>query len=153
VLEVTAEGWDLKVRAEPGVKAQILDALWPGDRVLWKGEKTVKPNYTWYHVETYGGRMAYIAYKPEWVVPRDPAQTTPGIGVGVTVHVTQAGDGMHLRSSAGILSGEVKTLGLNETLTVLSGPVYNDFFLWWELRTADGRTGWAVDVPGWWGVQ
>jgi hypothetical protein len=52
-----------------------------------------------------------------------------------------------------INSSEIQTLYEGDTLTVISGPTYNEYFLWWELRLPDGRTGWAVDVPTWWDVQ
>jgi hypothetical protein len=51
------------------------------------------------------------------------------------------------------VSSEVKTLHSGDTLTIIGGPLYNDFYLWWEMRLPDGRTGWAVDVPGWLTVQ
>jgi hypothetical protein len=130
----------------------VLDKLYWGDRVLWQGNRVQGDGYNWYEVVLYDGRRAYMVDDPRWVIQRDPAQMTPGIQVGVTVRVTLDGDEMHLRSRAGMASSEVKTLRQDEQLAVISGPQYGDYYVWWQLQLSDGRTGWAVDVPGWWVV-
>lgn len=154
VLEVTAAGDDLNVRTAPGLSAGIIDRLFWGDRVLWTGEQTHADGYTWYRVFFYGGLEGYIAYRPDWLVTRDPNQTTPGAMVGKTIRITREGDKSHLRTQPSILgSREVQLLHEGDTLTIIGGPTYGDYYLWWELRLPDGRTGWLVDVPGWWVVQ
>lgn len=154
VLEVTEAGSDLNVRTAPSLKAGIIDRLLWGDRVLWTGEQTYADGYTWYRVFFYGGLEGYIAYRPDWLVTRDPNQTTPGAMVGKTIRITREGDKSHLRAQPSILgSREVQVLYEGDTLTIIGGPIYGDYYLWWELRLPDGRTGWLVDVPGWWTVQ
>jgi serine/threonine protein kinase len=154
VLEVTEAGDDLNVRTAPALNAGIIDRLFWGDRVLWTGEESYADGYTWYHVFFYGGLEGYIAYRSEWLVTRDPDQTTPGAMVGKTIRITRDGDESHLRTQPSILnSREVQLLHEGDTLTIIGGPIYGDYYLWWELRLPDGRTGWLVDVPGWWTVQ
>jgi serine/threonine-protein kinase len=154
VLEVTQEGHLLNARESPSTDARALYQLEWGDRALWSGSAVQDGGYTWYEVTIYGDRRAYIAYNPAWVVPRDPSQTTPNISIGVVILITTEGDEMHLRTRPGVLNSDaVKTLRAGETLQVIGGPTYADYFLWWQLRLPDGRTGWAVDVPGWWHVQ
>ncbi len=154
VLEVTEAGSDLNVRTAPGLSAGIIDRLYWGDRVLWKGEQTYADGFTWYHVLLYGGLDGYIAYRSDWLVTRDPTQTTPGAMVGKTIRITRDGDESHLRTQPSALNGrEVQLLREGDTLTIIGGPIYGDYYLWWEMRLSDGRTGWLVDVPGWWTVQ
>jgi len=154
VLEVTEVGNDLNVRTAPGLNTDIIDRLYWGDRVLWTGEQIYADGYTWYHVFFYGGLEGYIAYRPDWLVTRDPNQTTPGAAVGKTIRITRDGDESHLRTQPSILnSKEVQLLHEGDTLTIIGGPIYGDYYLWWELSLPDGRTGWLVDVPGWWVVQ
>jgi serine/threonine protein kinase len=154
VLEVTREGHNLNARVNPSTDASVLYKLEWGDRVLWSGEDTQNDGYRWLKVKIYGNRTAYIAYDEDWVVERDPYQTTPRVAVGRTVRITWEGDEMHLRTAPGVItSNGVKTLHEGETLTVIGGPIFEDWFMWWELRLPDGLSGWAVDVPGWWQVQ
>lgn len=154
VLEVTEAGNDLNVRTAPGLDTAIVARLFWGDRVLWTGEQTYADGYTWYHVFCYGNLEGYIAFNPDWLVTRNPNQTTQGAMVGKTIRITRDGDESHLRTQPSVLdSREVELLHEGDILTIIGGPIYGDFYLWWELRLPDGRTGWLVDVPGWWTVQ
>jgi len=154
VLEITEDGDQLNVRNTPSLNGQKIDTLLWGDRVLWTGRLTHTDNYTWYEVKLYSERTAYIAYTPDWLVARNPAQTTPGIHIGATICITHEGDDTHLRNQPSVInSREIQTLYEGNALTVIGGPTYSEYFLWWELRLPDGRTGWAVDVPTWWVVQ
>jgi serine/threonine protein kinase len=153
ILEVTQAGGSLNARSQPSKSASRLMELFWGDRVLWEGERATGDGYSWYVIRLYDGRSAYIIDDARYTVSRDPQQTTPGMYTGTTIRITSSGDEMHLRSLAGIDSQEVQMLHTDDRLTVLSGPVYADYFQWWELRLPDGRTGWAVDVPGWWVVE
>ncbi len=154
VLEVTEEGNSLNVRSSPSTASgtKIDTILW-GDRVLWTGNTVQGDGFTWYEVILYSNRTAYIVADARYTTPRDPSQTTPGIHVGAQIRITHDGDDTHLRNGTSVIhSGEVQTLYENDTLVVIGGPSYAEYFLWWGLRLPDGRTGWAVDVPGWWVV-
>ncbi len=154
VLEITEAGDSLNVRNAPSLGGQKIDELLWGDRMLWTGHATQADGYTWYEVKLYSNRTAYVAFNPDWLVPRDPAQTTPGIHIGATIRITHEGDDTHLRNGTSVInSREIQTLYEGNTLTVIGGPAYSEYFLWWELQLPDGRTGWAVDVPTWWQVQ
>ena len=154
VLEVTEAGNSLNIRSSPSTASGTkIDAIDWGDRVLWTGNTEQGDGYTWYEVILYSGRTAYIVADARYTTPRDPSQTTPGIHVGAQIRITHAGDDTHLRNGSSVIrSSEVQTLYENDTLIVIGGPAYSEYFLWWELRLPDGRTGWAVDVPGWWVV-
>lgn len=154
IMEVTEKGGALSVRSGAGFSHTTIDELYWGDRVLWTGETTRADGYTWYHVKLYSGRVAYIPYDADWIISRDPARTTPNIAEDKTIRITSKGNGCHLRSDPSVAnSTEVQTLFTGNTLVVIGGPVYADYFLWWNLQSADGRSGWLVDVPGWWEVQ
>lgn len=154
IMEVTEVGGPLSVRSAAGLGSTKIDELFWGDRVLWTGETIRADGYTWYRIKLYSGRVAYIPYDADWIVSRDPARITPNIAVGKTIRITTAGNVTHLRSDPSVIdSTEVQTLYTGNTLTVIGGPTYSEYFLWWNLQLPAGRTGWAVDVPGWWQVQ
>jgi serine/threonine-protein kinase len=153
VREITEAGAYLNARAAPSTSAAVVDQLEWGDRVLWNGRTVDGDGHTWFEVQVYSGQQAYIVNTAEYSVERDPAQTTPGITIGATIRITTEGDDTHMLVQARIRDNQqVANLRTGDRLTVIGGPVYADYFLWWQLRLPDGRSGWAVDVPGWWEV-
>jgi hypothetical protein len=97
---------------------------------------------------------------------RKPAATTPGaptatvvlpvegtteptpfteIAAGATVVVqgTQ-GAGLNLREQPTTYAKIVASAPEGEELTVLDGPQDSDGFVWWKLRTSDGKEGWGA---------
>jgi hypothetical protein len=153
ILEITQAGSRLNARAQPSTTATSLALLFWGDRVLWNGNIVSGDNYEWLEVNLANGNTAYIVNDPAFFAERDPALSMLGLSIDATIRITADGDGMHLRDTTSTRSREVKTLFEGEILTVIGGPVYSEFYLWWQLRLADGRTGYAVEVPGWWRVQ
>jgi hypothetical protein len=150
VLEITPQGALTEARDAPSIAASRLRVLFWGDRVLWRNVRLTAEGRSWLEVVLGDGRKAYILDRPNAVVARDPGQITDGIGVGTSIRVTAGGDGMHLREVTSTGGTEVMTLHNGDTLTVIGGPQYAEYYLWWQLQAPDGTTGWAVDVPSWW---
>jgi hypothetical protein len=150
VLEITSQGTRTDARAAPSTAASRLRLLFWGDRVLWRNVRLTAGGRSWMEVILGDGRKAYILDVPNGVVERDPGQITPGIRVGRGIRVTASGDGMHLRVTTSTSATEVRTLHNGDTLRVIGGPQYAEYYLWWQLQALDGIVGWAVDVPSWW---
>ncbi|KAA3643186.1 MAG: SH3 domain-containing protein [Chloroflexi bacterium] len=72
-----------------------------------------------------------------------------GFTLGSYVQIAgTSGDGLNIRSSAG-LNSEILFLGLDsEIFEVRDGPVEADGFIWWLLVTPidENRSGWAADA-------
>lgn len=119
-----------------------------GDRVLWKGKRVNG------YLEIYlsNGTQAYVTDDPRYVSEVTLSEMTTNLRVGVNIRITSDGDGMHLRTSPSVYARELSTLTTNQTLKVIGGPKEAEYYLWWQLRLSDGRTGWAVNVPKWWRV-
>lgn len=70
---------------------------------------------------------------------------TPGLTVGGTAYVTQAGGkSLRLRSQAGLETQVLDGLTPGTQMTLLGGPEEKDGYGWWHIRTSDGREGWVA---------
>ncbi|HEX3050616.1 MAG TPA: serine/threonine protein kinase [Aggregatilineaceae bacterium] len=153
VLEITQAGSPLNARESPSTNAPIIRRLYWGDRVLWTGERRDGEGYGWYEVRLANGETAYIVDDARFTVERDPAATTSGAVIGVTIQILSDGDGAYVQPEPSVEPDAIKTLHTGDVLEVVGGPVYGEYYLWWNVRTADGQTGWLVDVPNWWVVN
>ena len=149
VLEVTAEGNNLRVREAPSTEATIISRLKTGHRVVWFGDQEAGDDFTWMRVTLYDGRSGYVVQDESWILPADPGQVTPGIGIGAYVVVTVAGSGLEMHDAADLDATTIRALSSGENLQVIGGPVYSQNYLWWFVMRSDGTAGWVVDVPGW----
>jgi hypothetical protein len=66
------------------------------------------------------------------------------VGMQVTIYTT-SGDQLNLRSGAGTDFEVLARLNAGELVTLLEGPVVNNGFTWWRVRTASGVEGWVVE--------
>jgi hypothetical protein len=68
---------------------------------------------------------------------------------GYTYTITAFGDNLRLRAEPS-LSGEViELLDIGDLITVLSGPVEKEGYLWWQVEVAGKpKEGWVVEIPG-----
>lgn len=101
-----------------------------------------------------GAQPPTAAAQPAEVAPQaneQPGQTvqpsgTPGLAVGSTAYVAQAGGlPLRLRSSPGLAPDSVVgKLPPGTQMTLLGGPEDKDGYTWWHIRTADSREGWVA---------
>ncbi|MGQ9550168.1 MAG: SH3 domain-containing protein [Roseiflexus sp.] len=69
----------------------------------------------------------------------------PGLSIGATAWVQQAGGkNLRRRSAPGLNSQVYDGLAPGTQLTLLEGPVAADGYHWWRIRAADGREGWVA---------
>ncbi|MCC7209304.1 MAG: PD40 domain-containing protein [Anaerolineae bacterium] len=59
------------------------------------------------------------------------------------------GDGLNLRTEPGFNAPVIRELNSAEVVDVIAGPQSADGARWWQLRTFEQRTGWAIDRIGW----
>ena len=66
------------------------------------------------------------------------------IGIDSAVIVTQEGDGLNLRPDPSTTGEPVTQLAAGEQLTVIGGPQEGENYVWWEVVTSDGTSGWVA---------
>lgn len=75
-----------------------------------------------------------------------PLAVRTRLKVGDTVRVLS---NLNMRSEAGILSTLILTNLPGTQLTIIGGPVCEPYrewaYLWWQVRRADGQTGWSAE--------
>jgi hypothetical protein len=73
------------------------------------------------------------------------AQATGGLKIGATAWVqNEEGKNLRRRSSPGLEASIVDGLAVGTQVTLLEGPVSDDGYTWWRIRTKDGREGWVA---------
>ena len=150
ILEITLFGAPLDALSGSTPGAAVATTLHWGDRVLHQGNKVNIGGRIYLEVVLANGSMGYIAEGAELYVERDPNIVTEGVEVGAVIAVTRDGAFSTLYSDSSATSGFVEELQAGYQLTVVDGPVYSEYAVWWQLQMADGRVGWAPDIPGWW---
>ncbi len=59
---------------------------------------------------------------------------------------TQEGEGLNVRAGASAQASVVIQLATGTRVTIIGGPRLADGYRWWQVRTADGAAGWAVEA-------
>ena len=55
--------------------------------------------------------------------------------------------GINVRDKAGTAGKQVGKLGPNQIVTIKAGPAQADNFIWWQVDTGTGLTGWVSSGP------
>jgi len=69
--------------------------------------------------------------------------------VGQAYTITSSGANINLREKPSLNGKVIESLQPGEFLTVLQGPLFEDGYHWWKMRTANEVDGWVVGVPDW----
>lgn len=73
------------------------------------------------------------------------AAAVGGLAVGASAWVQSAGGkNLRLRDNPGLQSNAFAGLPPGTKMTLLEGPVQDDGYPWWRIRTEDGREGWVA---------
>ncbi len=75
--------------------------------------------------------------------PTDAAATGGQYASGDKVIVTE--DGVNVRPDASVAGDPVTMLNAGEELTIASGPVEGESYVWWEVILPSGDSGWVVE--------
>jgi hypothetical protein len=92
---------------------------------------------------TYGQGLYDALPAPPGARPLDPA-TELVVGRSALVMVPP-GDGLNLRREPGFGAPVVRELASAEVVEVVGGPQVADSARWWQVRTYEQRTGWAIE--------
>lgn len=165
VLEILAGGSPTGIYSQPNPTdpntTQLDVVLW-GDRVLWDGVTSQQDSggNRWIKVSIAEGQtgwmVANIADVNVKLKISTAVYTTPGIAIGKTITVTQAGDNANFRTEPTVIPGaanRIRGVTAGETLTVLAGPYQAEYFIWWQFQDASGQQGWIVDIEDWFQVN
>ncbi|MCI0709316.1 MAG: hypothetical protein L0154_04055 [Chloroflexi bacterium] len=150
ILEVTLFGDPLDALSSASPGAGVAATLHWGDRVLHQGNKVNIGGRIYLEVTLPNGSTAYIPEGAELYIERDPNIVTEGVEVGAVIAVTRDGAFSTLYSDSSATSDFVEELQAGYQLTIVDGPIYSEYAVWWQIQMADGRIGWAPDIPGWW---
>jgi protein phosphatase len=77
-------------------------------------------------------------------LPAMPTLSPPSIMVGERVIVTEP-LGIKLRAQPSLAGVQISIVISGSVLEVIGGPSEAGDYVWWQLRTEDGTTGWAAD--------
>jgi len=73
------------------------------------------------------------------------AAPSGGLALGGTAYVQKAGGkNLRLRDAHGLDTNVLAGLPPGTQMTLLEGPVEDDGYPWWRIRTSDGREGWVA---------
>jgi len=73
------------------------------------------------------------------------AAPSGGLAIGGTAYVQKAGGkNLRLRNAPGLDTDVLAGLPPGTQLSLLEGPIEDDGYPWWRIRTSDGREGWVA---------
>jgi tetratricopeptide (TPR) repeat protein len=136
----TTKGDRLNLRSGPGLNFDILLKLERNAVVTLLEGPRKADGYAWWRVRTTDGKEGWAVERVDQEQTLQPALI---LGKGAIVHST-AGDKLNVRADAGKGAAIVTKLADGDTVTVLEGPRAADGYIWWKVRTADNKVGWAV---------
>lgn len=141
---IVVEG-PLNVRSGAGVNHEIIDSVGTGSHMCVLDEGTARDGYTWYQIRTTGGSSTgWIAGEYTQLEAKGRCLThEPPYSTGDHIRVF---DGpLNVRSGPGVGYAVVTSLETGAHMCVLSGPVNDDGYTWYQIRTTGGSvTGWVV---------
>ena len=121
-----------------------------GEWLAYSYPNNPEPNYEdIFIIPAKGGEPILVLDSPEeksvigWLVIPWPFQS------GDNYTITAAGADLNLRDAPSLTGVILRKLQPGDAITILSGPVNTDGYTWWQMQTADGTAGWAVNIPEW----
>jgi uncharacterized protein YgiM (DUF1202 family) len=132
----------INFRSSAGTSGSIISQLPAGTTGTVLGGPTAANGYTWYQFRTSGGTTGWGVQ--DWlekttVTPPPPA--TNRFLVGDAVKVNQS---LNLRSSASTSGSVIAVMDTTTTGTVLAGPSSGSGYIWYQIKTSGGTTGWCI---------
>ncbi|MCB9436205.1 MAG: protein kinase [Anaerolineales bacterium] len=149
VLQIAEGNEAAMVFTTPNSAGTIITRLGIGDRVAWDGYLIAQSGSTWAIVKTYDNISGYLLYRPDLVTEVDPYATTAGVALNETVTILPSGDFSSLRVTPDTSADRIRLLRQGTVISVIDGPFYQDYVMWWKFQLSDNTTGWLADIPGW----
>ncbi|MGC9360253.1 MAG: SH3 domain-containing protein [Anaerolineae bacterium] len=113
-----------------------------GEPTLPSLDTTATPTREVLPLSTYTPTPAEVAVTPT------PAESEAAVELAVGDEVTVSGTGgagLNMRAGAGTGHAKVKTLREGAKVEIIGGPEDANDYTWWQVRDADGATGWVVE--------
>ncbi len=74
-----------------------------------------------------------------------PPQTRMAVGMQGMTAYTASGDPLRVRTEPGLNGTYITQLVNGVKFTVIGGSQTLDNYIWWQIKTADGITGWVAE--------
>jgi cytoskeletal protein RodZ len=112
------------------------------ERTLPSLDTTATPTREVLPLRTHTPTPAEVSVTP---TPAE-SEAAAELAVGDTVTVSDTGGaGLNMRAGAGTGHAKVKTLREGAEVEIIGGPEDANGYTWWQVRDADGATGWVVE--------
>jgi len=160
-LQNTYEVWGTRdgyvfVTNEPGMPQQVRYHRFgagpsPEVYVAWTAPSTDFYRLVWVNPLTGGAGLSPFPPMPvlgEPPLPPTPVTAFSGLAIGGRAVVnTTAGDMLRVRTGPGTTFAVLFQLPAGTPVTLVEGPAAGpEGYIWWRIRTDDGRSGWAVEA-------
>jgi len=129
----------INIRPRPGLAQGAIATAATGSKFQLSVAPVAVNGYVWYgaYSTTHGGGWIVEDYLRESTPPPDGK-----FDIGDAIRVT---DTMNLRASPTTSASVVMSMPAGTTGTVIDGPRNANGYIWWQIRTSGGTTGWAVE--------
>ncbi len=126
----------LNLRDDATIDGELVTQLATGTRLTIVSGPTAADDYDWYEVETAAGDAGWVA--GEFLV--DAADISFAAG-----DLVQVADGpLNVRDDSDIAGEVVVQLETGDTATILSGPIANGDYDWYEVEVDSETSGWVA---------
>lgn len=157
---VTQAGFDLNLRAGPGVTEPIRGEIDSGDTVTVISGPQCRDGYNWFQLQTSQGTwwaaesgsgdywlVVYTGQSQLTTAPVQPSSggncTSTRLTVGGQAVVTP-GTPNRLRSGPGTGYDRITSIPAGGTMQVIGGPSCGNGYIWWQV-SYNGITGWTAE--------
>ncbi len=132
----------INFRSSAGTSGSIISQLPAGATGTVLGGPTAANGYVWYQFRTSGGTTGWgVQDWLEKTTVTPPPPTTNKFSVGDAVKVNQS---LNLRSIASTSGSVIAIMDTTTTGTVLAGPSSGSSYIWYQIKTSGGVTGWCI---------
>ena len=130
------------LRSSAGTSASVKMTMAAGTTGTITGGPTAANGYNWWSVRLSNGTTGWST--ENWLVKTTgtPPPTGGKFDAGDAVRVTERAN---FRTGAGTSNGVIATLAVGTTGTILGGPTSANGYVWWQMRTSGGTSGWIIE--------
>ena len=140
---VYVEDEGLKLRAGPDTDYPIVENLPRGSVVTLIGESQTHGGYVWWQVRSASGNEGWAVEAADGLSTLVPI---PALRVGSYAEVYVEDEGLKLRSGPGTDYPIIENLPRRSIITLVGEPQVRGGYVWWQVRSASGNEGWAVEA-------
>jgi hypothetical protein len=132
----------VSLRDRPSQSGATVQTLGAGARMAWGGVYRQAEGRNWMQVVTTAG-TGWASPDNEVLRLADPTHITPLMDRSAVFEPSLSA--LNLYQSPALASTVVVQVPAKSQLTVTDGPALAELYTWWQVKTADGHTGWLPD--------